>query len=631
MRHTPGEQSHTFHALRLPKLCLERVAFRDITDDRLQLPLDDTGRHLDFHEMTVLVTKSPLLEQRLSCEHLRDSLLVARHLVGVPQGGNVERQRLFARIAEHFAESGIDGGETPVWKRVDDNPVGCLLEQTAVAPFARPKRFFGVLHLRKIMGDADHAECSVGATNGAERQQNGNLFAVSATHAHPAGPRKSGTDVLQHGVDVAPSECGGRHLENVSTHRFCRGPAVSLLCCAVAVADDIVGVAEDDRLPHGVEKRGDWRTGVGVHTTSKFTGQAPGVAFLSRSEASTLSVVRTFDVLVLLACLGSACACASEQSQQLFGDESAAGVAPDAGTSPDVSHTFPDLDIPAGGELTGVCQSWTLGNDSPIEVNRIVATNPGGVHHSNWIWVPDNLYPGADGTWQCADRNFDQVAAGAFGGVFFAQSTQALTDTQAFAAGVAFEMPAHARIIGDVHLLNTTAEDMRTAVHFDIFTLPSQEVRVPLQPMAFTNLALDIPPQMQTDAHMQCAVPQPDFDVYYVLPHYHELGTAMRIDVAGGSMDGASIFSASPAVGEPWGHSYDPPFSVRGATGLGITCSYDNGGSVAVGYGNGDQEMCVALLYTSGRKAGGLASVNLTVTDVAGVHETDGLCLSVGQ
>jgi hypothetical protein len=303
---------------------------------------------------------------------------------------------------------------------------------------------------------------------------------------------------------------------------------------------------------------------------------------------------------------------------------------------PDLTHTFEPIDIAPGQEITGICQSWTLENDSPIYVNRIDAHNAGGVHHSNWIWVPDNLYTGPDGTFSCADRGFDQIIAGAQGGVFFAQSTQSQTDTQQFPEGVAFEMPARVRIIGDIHLLNASIDPLSTDITFDIYGIAADQVTVPLQPMAFTNLALDIAPQMETQAHMQCATPTPDFDVYYVLPHYHAYGTSMRIDIAGGPMDGTAILDSSPTYGEPWGRTYDPPFSVQGAAGLGITCTYQNTTGQTIVYGPGtdgqdNQEMCVTLIYTSGRKAGGMANANLTVTDSGGVHMTDGLCLSIGQ
>jgi hypothetical protein len=241
------------------------------------------------------------------------------------------------------------------------------------------------------------------------------------------------------------------------------------------------------------------------------------------------------------------------------------------------------------------------------------------------------MFTGPDGTWTCADRGFDQILAGAAGGVFFAQSTQARADTQAFPPGVAFQMPAHVRIIGDVHLLNATQADIDTSLRFEVYTLPASEVRVPLQPMAFTNTALDIAASGETKARMQCATPQPDFDIYYILPHFHGLGQNMAIDVAGGALDGKVIYRSAGSFGEAWGQTFDPPIAVTGALGLGVTCDYQNPRSTAVHYGEGDQEMCVTLIYSSGQKAGGMALTNLTTTDQGGVHSTDSLCVSVGS
>jgi hypothetical protein len=297
---------------------------------------------------------------------------------------------------------------------------------------------------------------------------------------------------------------------------------------------------------------------------------------------------------------------------------------------PDVAHTFEELTIAPGEERTGLCQSWTLNNDTPLYVNRVVATNQGGLHHSNWIWVDEASYAGPDGSWPCADRGFDQIFAGAVGGVFFAQSTQSRQDTQAFPEGVAFEMPAHVRIIGDVHLLNPLQTEATTSLHFDIYTLPEADVRVRLQPMAFTNTALEIAAAGDTSARMQCATPQPDFDIYYVLPHFHDNGRGMRVDVAGGPMDAVNVFTSDGAFGEPLGRTFDPPIPVRGALGLGITCDYRNESEAVLHYGVGDQEMCVVLIYSTGKKAGGMAIANLTAMDVGGVHETDAACIAVG-
>jgi len=296
---------------------------------------------------------------------------------------------------------------------------------------------------------------------------------------------------------------------------------------------------------------------------------------------------------------------------------------------PDLTHTFDEMTVGPGEEVIARCQSWTLGNDAPLFVRAVTAANEGAFHHSNWIWVPENLYTGPDGTWPCSERGFDQILAGAVGGVFFAQSTQSRTDTQSFPEGVAFEVPARSRIIGDVHLLNPSDTPATTRLSFAVDTIPEAEVRVRLQPMAYTNLALDIAPSMQTSARMQCATAQPDFDVYYVLPHFHGLGTAMRVDVAGGPMNGTNLFTTAGGYGESLGQMFDPPLSVTGASGLVFTCDYDNPRATTVRYGFGDQEMCVALVYATGKKAGGEAISNLTVTDVGGVHQTDGFCISI--
>lgn len=310
------------------------------------------------------------------------------------------------------------------------------------------------------------------------------------------------------------------------------------------------------------------------------------------------------------------------------GGMAGSGDADELGT-PAFEHEFEPFELAAAEERTGLCQSWTLENPEPVLVNTIRAHNRGGVHHSNWMWVPDDQYPGPDGTWPCDDRGFEQVSAGAVGGVFFAQSTQSREDLQRFPEGAAFRMPAHVRIIGNVHALNVTSETLETSIGIQVFGLAESDLRIELQPMAFTNLALEIAPAMTTHARMQCAVPQSDFEVYYVLPHFHALGLAMSLDAVGGPQDGEQIWRSRGTYGEPLGETFDPPLAITGATGLGITCEYQNASDRSIGYGVGDQEMCVILIYAKGSKAGGTALTNLSVSDEGGIHRTDGLCLSV--
>jgi len=293
----------------------------------------------------------------------------------------------------------------------------------------------------------------------------------------------------------------------------------------------------------------------------------------------------------------------------------------------DLSHTFDAIEIGPGEENAALCQSWTLGNDTSLWVNAVRSINDGGWHHSNWIFVPDTMF-GDDGTWPCAERGFDQIIAAASGGVFFAQSTQAEGEEQRFPEGVAFELPPGTRIVGQLHLLNFDAAPLRTEFRFEVDTIDAAEVKVPLRPMAFTNLALDIAPAVKTVASMQCGLPQPDLDIYYVLPHYHELGLTLRLEVVGGSSDGEEIFRADAAFGDPLGKSFDPPIAVRGAQALRISCEYENPRDVSVAYGIGDQEMCVVLVYSDAQGLGGGLALTAAAGQMVGdAYVSEAACL----
>ena len=177
-----------------------------------------------------------------------------------------------------------------------------------------------------------------------------------------------------------------------------------------------------------------------------------------------------------------------------------------------------------------------------------------------------------------------------------------------------------------MHLLNASAADATTSLKFDVYSIPPADLMVGLQPMAFTNVSLDIAPNGITDARMSCAVPQPDFGVYYVLPHFHVLGQVLLLDVVGGPMDGTTVFRSQGTFGEPQGRSFDPPMRITGATAFRVSCEYENPRGVSVAYGEANQEMCVVLLYTDGLKAAGTTIGTSTVTDAGGVHTTDAVC-----
>jgi len=271
-----------------------------------------------------------------------------------------------------------------------------------------------------------------------------------------------------------------------------------------------------------------------------------------------------------------------------------------------ISHGFGSVDVPAGSETDGLCLSWTLGNEESIFINAVITENDGMFHHSNWFWVPEAHWNMPDGAWSCAEQGFEEIDAAVFGGVIFAQSTQVATETQRFLPGAAIEVGPRARIIANSHVLNYTPDDAQTEMRVTLDSIHRDEVTVKLHPFRFAYHDLNIPAQARSEHFTTCdltpsfeLLSEDDFDLrlHYVLPHYHGLGDRFRLELAGGPRDGEALYDEWNLYGHPQGHTFDEPISLgeAGAHGFRFLCGYDNTTQSSVGWGIGDQEMCVML------------------------------------
>jgi hypothetical protein len=332
---------------------------------------------------------------------------------------------------------------------------------------------------------------------------------------------------------------------------------------------------------------------------------------------------------LLALALASALACDGSTMMMMPAEDAGAGDggASDAGASTaPLTYTFPSISVGPYEEISWRCQSWTLDNDEPIYYRQVRAENEGAWHHSNWFFVPEDTFDGPDGTWGCSERGFDEITAGVVGGVLFAQSTQALSDVQAFPPGAAVRIPPRSRIVGDVHLINLEAAGISSAMRFTIDTVPADEVETHLVPMSFTNLALAIPPRSESLWAMDCdysavAGTTPfDFRIYYALPHFHGLGTYFKLEAFGGPSGPLTIVEDTPLQGDSWSITLDPPVDVSGHDTIRFTCGYDNPRDDVVRYGIGDQEMCVFLAYTDASyKFAGSADASAPMGDMGGI------------
>lgn len=276
-------------------------------------------------------------------------------------------------------------------------------------------------------------------------------------------------------------------------------------------------------------------------------------------------------------------------------------------SSGSISHDFPIMKVASGEERNFICQSWTLDNDEPLYVNAVSMEGGPGWHHSNWLYAPEGDFAGPDGTWPCAERGFDLVTAGIRGGVFYTQSPEAKAETERFRDGVAIVIPPHSKVILELHLLNVSEQELSTHAHLRLDTLARENVQVELAPLALSYYPLALPPQARStftaDCDLATIMGGPlDFRIYYVAPHYHALGTGMKVEAYDADGSSVVIADANRPIGEPLGVSFAEPFDVTGAQGIRFGCRYDNPGTETVRFGAGQaDEMCVMFAFTDSR------------------------------
>ncbi len=270
-----------------------------------------------------------------------------------------------------------------------------------------------------------------------------------------------------------------------------------------------------------------------------------------------------------------------------------------------VEHTFEAITVAPGADDYW-CQSWTIGNEETLYVNKVRQVNDGAWHHSNWFFVPDDRWGEPvtdDGTWKCRDREFNQVSAAAFGGTIFAQSTQSFEETQAFPEGTVIVVPPRSKIIGNVHLFNVAAAPIDTTLTMGIEAIEEEEVVTKLREMSFANYAIAIDPQRQSRWTQTCdltGIIEDSLNVYYVLGHYHEWGNYFSLSFVDDDGTERPIVELEN-VSDVLGRTIDPPVNSQGAKRMKYTCGYNNTTDRTLVWGNtGEEEMCQFLAYVDG-------------------------------
>jgi len=268
-----------------------------------------------------------------------------------------------------------------------------------------------------------------------------------------------------------------------------------------------------------------------------------------------------------------------------------------------VVHSYGTVEL-TPAEETQPCIQWTLDNEESIYINRVTITNDGGFHHSNWFVVPESFAEGEDGYFDCSSRGFGELEAALAGTVLTAQSTQSRFETMQLPEGVVVKAPPHHKIIAGGHLLNLSNDDYPTELRMELEIIHPKLVEVVTAPFRLSYFDLTIGPLAESRFSGECdfkslyeTQTNGDFDMtlYYVLPHYHYLGNFFDLSIFGGPRDGESVFQLNGFNASGNGGALEPPLEMTGTSGFSFTCGYNNWQSKEIGWGIGDQEMCVML------------------------------------
>ena len=283
--------------------------------------------------------------------------------------------------------------------------------------------------------------------------------------------------------------------------------------------------------------------------------------------------------------------------------------APAPPSSASLTHDFGDYVLGPGQEVGSQCVSWTLDNAESLWVSAVTVSNSGAYHHSNWFVVPETTFPGEDGYFRCRDREFSELGAAVEGTVLFAQSTQSQLETQSFVPGAVIKVPPHHKVVAGIHMLNPSAREITTQFRMTLELAHPRDVEVLLKPFRISYYALDIPANSEARYTAECDLEalaetvtgRPlDIKLYWVLPHYHYRGNYFRAELIGGERDGELLHTIDRFNAEANGKMFDPPVDLTGATGIRMTCGFRNPTDEEIGWGIGDQEMCVMLGLASG-------------------------------
>ncbi len=217
-------------------------------------------------------------------------------------------------------------------------------------------------------------------------------------------------------------------------------------------------------------------------------------------------------------------------------------------------------------------------------MSEFEAINPAGTHHTV-LTVGD---PGApDGVTPCeVFTNASEMIFGSGVG----------TNPLAFPSGIAVRLPKGKQLVLNMHLFNTTADEIQGLSGTRARIADPAEVEHEAEAVLMGTFAIRIEPMQMGFATGDC-VQNGDVTLFAVAPHMHQVGSHMKV-VAKSSVAGDVVLHDGPYDFDQQLVNLIDPVEMKRGDRVSVECTYENPHDRVIGFGDSSlQEMCFAGVY----------------------------------
>ena len=250
------------------------------------------------------------------------------------------------------------------------------------------------------------------------------------------------------------------------------------------------------------------------------------------------------------------------------------------------------------GQESFPCYIFPLVIDGPSRFvgGAVVDTTP-GLHHANIVTRKKQ----SDVMRKCTkaeNQGSEAIDVVKGGSVLFASSTQHVgSEWQRFPDGMAFKVPDDQEIIARMHYINSTPMPLTLSPTYRWYLVDATKVTREIAPFAWNYGDINLPPLKVTTHTGDCTMPDA-MHIVSLLPHMHRLGIEFAARYKGGPLDG-KYFLRSKGYDPDNGVLLQshPAIDLGQGDGATFSCTWDNTLNETLGFGVGNNEMCILFGY----------------------------------